>query len=86
MFQGDEGGVSWRCCKFDVDPDLNWRWTWPKGTLYALPLPDSAGSLQKIVWSNLETVFKVLVESLAIFGIVGLIMANFGLVALATLV
>ncbi|NQS76973.1 MAG: hypothetical protein HQP61_11195 [Peptococcaceae bacterium] len=51
--------------------------------LYLIP----AGSLQKIVWSNLETVFKVLVESLAIFGVAGLIMGeSFGLVAAAALV
>lgn len=42
---------------------------------------------QKIVWSNLEIMFKVLVESVAIFGIAGLIRAEpVGLILAAILV
>jgi hypothetical protein len=49
---------------------------------YIYLIPES--SFQKIVWSNLEIVFKVLVESLAVFGITGLIMGEpFWLVAAA---
>ena len=52
---------------------------------YLYLIPES--SFQKIVWSNLEIVFKVLVESVAVFGIAGLIMEEpFLLVAAATLV
>ena len=51
--------------------------------IYLIP----ASSLHKIIWSNLEIVFKVLVESLAIFGIAGLILGEpFGMVAVAILV
>ena len=41
---------------------------------YIYLIPES--SFRKIVWSNLEIVFKVLVESVAIFGIAGLIMGE----------
>ncbi|NLO21153.1 MAG: hypothetical protein GX119_04045 [Syntrophomonadaceae bacterium] len=52
---------------------------------YIYLIPES--SFQKIVWSNLEIVFKVLVESVAAFGIAGQIMGEpVGLVAAATLV
>ncbi len=52
---------------------------------YIYLIPES--SFQKIVWSNLEIVFKVLVESVSVFGIAGLIMGEpVGLVAAATLV
>lgn len=40
--------------------------------IYLIP----TSSLHKILWSNLEMVFKVLVESLAIFGIAGLIIGE----------
>ncbi len=51
--------------------------------IYLIP----EGSFQKIVWSNLEIVFKVLVESMAIFGIAGLIMGEpIGLILAANLV
>lgn len=40
--------------------------------IYLIP----EGSFQKIVWSNLEIGFKVLVESVAIFGIAGLIVGE----------
>lgn len=52
---------------------------------YLYLIPES--SFRKIVWSNLEIVFKVLVESVAVFGIAGLIMQEpFILVAAAALV
>jgi hypothetical protein len=51
--------------------------------IYLIP----ASSFQKIVWSNLEIVFKVLVESVAAFGIAGLIMGeSLGLILVAILV
>ncbi|MCM1566717.1 MAG: hypothetical protein FNP40_10085 [Dehalobacter sp. 4CP] len=40
--------------------------------IYLIP----ASSFRKIVWSNLEIAFKVLVESVVIFGIAGLIMGD----------
>lgn len=52
---------------------------------YIYLIPES--SLRKIVWSNLEVSFKVLVESVVAFSIAGLIMGElFWLVAAATLV
>jgi hypothetical protein len=52
---------------------------------YIYLIPES--SFQKIVWSNLEIVFKVLVESVVIFSIAGLILADpFWLVVVAALV
>jgi len=52
---------------------------------YIYLIPDS--SFRKIVWSNLEIAFKVLVESLAIFVLTGLILdESFGTIAAAILV
>ncbi len=52
---------------------------------YIYLIPES--SFWKIVWSNLEIVFKVLVEGVAAFAIAGLIMGEpVGMVAAATLV
>ncbi len=51
--------------------------------IYLIP----ASSFQKIVWSNLEILFKVLVESVAAFGIAGLIMReSLGLILATILV
>ncbi|MGI6120185.1 MAG: putative ABC exporter domain-containing protein [Desulfosporosinus sp.] len=52
---------------------------------YIYLIPEN--SFRKIVWSNLEIAFKVLVESLVVFGVAGLIMGELvWLVAMATLV
>ncbi|UWG96580.1 putative ABC exporter domain-containing protein [Dehalobacter sp. DCM] len=51
--------------------------------IYLIP----ASSFRKIVWSNLEIAFKVLVESVAVFGIAGLIMGDsVGLIVAAIVV
>lgn len=51
---------------------------------YIYLIPES--SFRKIVWSNLEIAFKVLVESVAIFGIAGLIMKDSALLSAAAIV
>ncbi|MEL7568147.1 MAG: putative ABC exporter domain-containing protein [Dehalobacterium sp.] len=51
---------------------------------YIYLIPES--SFRKIVWSNLEIAFKVLVESIAIFGVSGLVMGENVLLIILTIV
>lgn len=51
---------------------------------YLYLIPES--SFRKIVWSNLEIAFKVLVESVAVFGLAGLIMGEPVLLIVADIV